>query len=280
MYSISDLKKNDSRQFVVSIYKTNSNHVMKRKHSHQHYEIINIQSQNTSNQFFEIDNRKYNFTNNDFMLIPPNVRHKLIRERKNSTRLLINFTEDLAKEIFDFLEIDIDIFFEINIIELTSAQTKEIYNIASELSDFNNPATPQDIALRKAKIVLAKILENIYFFKGKPVKQLIYDEDTDIMIDYIKANFRQEINLDHLAKKFFMSKYQLCREIRKKTGSSYTEFITDLRLNEACRLLENTDLSVTAIAHDAGFNSPSYFSVLFKENKNLSPKEYRKIYKK
>lgn len=275
MYPKGDLKKKDDRQLVILISKTSSDDVMKRMHSHSHYEIINIQSQNSGNQIFEMDNKQYPFSNNTFMLIPPNTKHQLIRERQNSTRLLINFTEAFASSLFDFLGIDKTDFFKNNIIEFTAEQTQELYHIASEMTNFNFSSASNETALRKGKVVLARLFDNMYLFRGKPVSEIIGTQKADLLINYIKSHYNENLNLDFLSQKFFMSKYQICREMKKKTGCSFTEFLSDIRLNEACNLLKNTDMSITDIAYAVGFNSPSYFSVLFKDYIKLSPTRYR-----
>ena len=275
MYPKGDLKKKDDRQLVILISKTSSDDVMKRMHSHSHYEIINIQSQNSGNQIFEMDYKQYPFSNNTFMLIPPNTKHQLIRERQNSTRLLINFTEAFASSLFDFLGIDKTDFFKNNIIEFTAEQTQELYHIASEMTNFNFSSASNETALRKGKVVLARLFDNMYLFRGKPVSEIIGTQKADLLINYIKSHYNENLNLDFLSQKFFMSKYQICREMKKKTGCSFTEFLSDIRLNEACNLLKNTDMSITDIAYAVGFNSPSYFSVLFKDYIKLSPTRYR-----
>lgn len=275
MYPKGDLKKKDDRQLVILISKTSSYDVMKRMHSHSHYEIINIQSRNSGNQIFEMDNKQFPFSNSTFMLIPPNTKHQLIRERQNSTRLLINFTEAFASSLFDFLGIDKTDFFKNNIIEFTAEQTQKLYHIASEMTNFNFGSASNETTLRKGKVVLARFFESMYLFRGKPVSEIISTQKTDLLINYIKSHYNENLNLDLLSQKFFMSKYRICREMRKKTGRSFTEFLSDIRLNESCNLLKNTDMSITDIAYAVGFNSPSYFSVLFKDYIKLSPTQYR-----
>lgn len=275
MYPKGDLRKKDDRQLIILISKTNSGHIMKRMHSHAHYEIINVQSSDSNNQIFETDSNQYNFSNNTFMLIPPNTKHQLIRERQNSTRLLINFTDTLASSIFDFLDININKFFENNIIEFTAEQTQALYHIASEATNPTYTSASEEIMLRKGKTILARFIENMYFFKGKPVKELSTLKKADLLIDYIESNYNENLSLDFLSEKFFISKYQICRDVKRKTGKSFTDFLTNLRLSEACNLLSNTNMSITEIAYTVGFNSPSYFSVMFKSYTNLSPTQYR-----
>ena len=53
------------------------------------------------------------------------------------------------------------------------------------------------------------------------------------------------------------------------------EYLTDFRIRQACNLLENSDLSITAIANSVGFENNLYFSKAFRKIKGISPKNYR-----
>ena len=61
-------------------------------------------------------------------------------------------------------------------------------------------------------------------------------------------------------------------------GKSPKEYLTEYRIKQACRLLKETDLSISAIAYSVGFENNLYFSKAFKKQKGLSPSEYRVIH--
>lgn len=58
-------------------------------------------------------------------------------------------------------------------------------------------------------------------------------------------------------------------------GLSPAQYITDFRVNAACRLLEETELPVSAVARSVGYNDSLYFSRIFHKTKGVSPTEYR-----
>jgi AraC-like DNA-binding protein len=72
----------------------------------------------------------------------------------------------------------------------------------------------------------------------------------------------------------FMSRTQLHRKLKAITEMSTSEFIRSQRLKLAIRLLEDSDASISEIAYQVGFNTPSYFSKCFKEVYNCTPNEY------
>ena len=60
-------------------------------------------------------------------------------------------------------------------------------------------------------------------------------------------------------------------------GISPQKYLINFRLNQACKLMKNTELSIAEISRSVGYQDPLYFSKLFKKEKGLSPSKYRKL---
>lgn len=100
-----------------------------------------------------------------------------------------------------------------------------------------------------------------------------------LAVNYIKDNYTNpDINLQTVADKCYVSPSCLTRIMQHKIGLSFTEYLTELRINKAIELLEsyNTDISICEIARNVGYSSQHYFSRIFKIKTGLSPKEYKK----
>lgn len=82
-------------------------------------------------------------------------------------------------------------------------------------------------------------------------------------------------DVDQLCRKMAMSHSQLHRKLSALTGFPATKFIRYVRLNKAKELLQNPALSITAVAYDTGFNDPSYFGRVFKQEFGMTPQEWR-----
>ena len=63
------------------------------------------------------------------------------------------------------------------------------------------------------------------------------------------------------------------------TANGFKEFLTRLRIDKGCELLETTNYSITKIAELVGFSTDNHFSTTFKSLHNITPKEYRNLYK-
>ena len=73
-----------------------------------------------------------------------------------------------------------------------------------------------------------------------------------------------------------ISRSHLFRSFQHYMSRSPKEYLTEYRIKQACHLLRETDLSVSAIAYSVGFENNLYFSKAFRKQKGLSPSEYRK----
>jgi signal transduction histidine kinase/CheY-like chemotaxis protein/AraC-like DNA-binding protein len=84
-----------------------------------------------------------------------------------------------------------------------------------------------------------------------------------------------DFNVQQLAKELHLSHSQFGRKLDALTGYSPSRFIRFARLKKAKDLLQNPDLSITAIAYDCGFNDPSYFTRVFKKEFGKTPNDWR-----
>lgn len=98
-------------------------------------------------------------------------------------------------------------------------------------------------------------------------------------LEYIQKNFKEDLCLQKISTFCHCSKSYLSHTFKKTTGLSLSDYTLRIRVNEAKRLLVNTDETVTNIALQTGFNDSSYFSKVFKKLTNVSPNEFRRNYK-
>lgn len=97
--------------------------------------------------------------------------------------------------------------------------------------------------------------------------------------NYIAANYSYEISVDEIAYYVGISRSHLFRAFRMHVGESPKEYLTNYRINIACALLRETDLTITSIAKSVGFENNLYFSKTFHKVKGVSPSVYSKQHK-
>ena len=89
--------------------------------------------------------------------------------------------------------------------------------------------------------------------------------------EYVSKNFQQKIELEEAAKVANMSKTAFCRFFKGKTQKTFSEFLNEIRINYAKKLLAEGKLTIAQIAYECGFNSPSYFNKQFKAFTGKAP---------
>ena len=93
--------------------------------------------------------------------------------------------------------------------------------------------------------------------------------------NYIAHNYTLGIGVENATDFVGVSRATLYRAFMEYEGLSPAQYITDFRVNAACRLLEETELPVSAVARSVGYNDSLYFSRIFHKTKGVSPTEYR-----
>lgn len=94
--------------------------------------------------------------------------------------------------------------------------------------------------------------------------------------EYIHANFNKEISLMDISEKFYINPYYFSKLFKKKTGETYQNYLTKVRITRAKKLLEETDLKLYEICEMIGYLDVNYFSQVFEKKEGIKPSNYRK----
>lgn len=93
--------------------------------------------------------------------------------------------------------------------------------------------------------------------------------------NYIETHYQDEISLSVVAGLVGMSDSAFSHFFKSKTGSTFIDYITSIRIAKACQLLSETNQTVSEICYNCGFNNMSNFIRIFKKKKQYTPNEYR-----
>lgn len=115
-----------------------------------------------------------------------------------------------------------------------------------------------------------------YIYQNNSVKAENSSEALHVVKQYIEEHFSESLTIDQLAKMAEISPKYFVDLFKKKYGISAMEYVADLRLKEAKRLLANMDVRVRDIAHQVGYSDEFYFSRRFKKAIGVSPTIYMK----
>ena len=100
------------------------------------------------------------------------------------------------------------------------------------------------------------------------------------MKHFIEENYRDELRLGQLSSMVGMTDSAFSRFFKQRTGKSLNEYIVDVRLGHAARLLVDTTHTISEICYETGFNTVCNFNRLFKKRKGCNPTDFRGKYRK
>lgn len=95
-------------------------------------------------------------------------------------------------------------------------------------------------------------------------------------LQYMQANYNENISLDDIAKAAMTSRSELCKSFRRVLDTSPKEFLIQYRIRQSMILLENLTLRISDIAETTGFSSPSHYGSCFQKYVGCTPLQYRK----
>lgn len=101
---------------------------------------------------------------------------------------------------------------------------------------------------------------------------------SDEIVGYFERNYGENITIQMLSSRFFVSPAHLIRRFKREMGYTPYEYLTIIRITKACRLLEYTDMPVNAIAENVGIKNTGRFIEKFKSITGRTPAVYRKRY--
>ena len=221
------------------------------------------------------------FNNSQLVLIGANLPHigYIDRLTTNGSETLIQFMPDfLGNQFFKIPEMlaigalferaKKGIRFNLEIKNRIGAKIERLVDLegANRITSFieilNDLATTDDYTLLNAN--------------GFAFESVTQDSNKiEIIYKHINDNFKEHISLDEVSNLVSMTVPAFCRYFKKSTGKTFTKLVNEYRVVHATKLLAESNMSVTNISFDSGFNNFSHFNKLFKEFTGKSASIYR-----
>ncbi len=238
-----------------------------KSHFHNQYEVYHLCE---GHMRYIIADRIYTVGPGDTVLIPCGIIHNTAYDAEKTSRLLINFSEELVADK-SLLEC-----FNKSIIPASLLSASEFKGIFERIERETKNEDEYSEILAGQYVTELLILFSRTDDCPPPALPDGYSRIMQSAVRYINENFATEITLDELAKRFSLSKSFFSRKFKEVTGFGICEYITLVRIKNAERMLNISDASVTDIAFACGFNDSSYFTSTFKRVMGKTPLKYKK----
>lgn len=249
---------------------------------HQHHEI-QISFLEKGNGTLFIGDSVTNYATGEIFIIGSNVPHAFKSEKsatEKSKMLSLFFTkESFGSDFFDLKEFEsLQSFFE---------KSKYGFKVLSYKNELTDLFLQLKIASKIDRfLLLIQLLKIITQAEKQSLSNFVYQKKlTDnegkkmrAVFEFTTNNAHQEIELKDVANIANMTKNAFCKYFKKRTNKTYFSFLTELRIENSCRLLRSEkEYSVAEIAHLSGFQNISNFNRKFKELKKTTPLKYRNL---
>jgi two-component system response regulator YesN len=173
-----------------------------------------------------------------------------------------------------------------NVITVRNYYIKIIYEL-DYLILMNNAESQQDLIQLHQQIKQSQRITDFQQILNELALELVRSANTrqraniSIIIKraiaYIEKNYYKQLTLEEVADNAIASIYYLCHMFKKETGRTFVEFLYEIRMEQAKKLLKNTLLKIYEIAERTGINDAQYFSKLFKKYTGQTPSEFRNL---
>ena len=241
-------------------------------HSHYHPSIIYVVSGKGRVLF---DEKQYNLSPNTVIPLEKNRTHELVDQPHKAMTVFSLYFDNagMNKYIIDYLFSDSEPFL---LPFYYAEQVKR--NLRQMLYEQSHKPPGYKLGIRQCTELT--ILQ-LYRAKLQRAKQSMPPTDRNSLqrvqaaLDYITENCHEQYTLSDGAKMGNVSQRQFTNLCRKLSGKSFIQFLNTYRCRRAKELLENTELSVSAIAFEIGFEELSSFYRAFKRHQGGSPAKYR-----
>ncbi|MEY8849368.1 AraC family transcriptional regulator [Psychroserpens sp. XS_ASV72] len=248
-------------------------------HFHPELELVYV---NKGKGKRHIGNHLSYFNNSQLLLIGSNLPHNGFTDRLtvNGTETIIQFRKEfLGEYFFDVPEMEgiNNLFERAKSGILFGVKTKQ--KIGAKIEKL-----PKKEGFKKI-LVLLEVLHGLakskdytilnadgFVFEAEPQD----NAKVDIIFKHVNSNFQRTIPLEEIADKVSMTVPAFCRYFKKITGKTFTRLVNEYRVVHATKLLYESQMSISDVSFECGFNNFSHFNKVFSEITGKSASKYRK----
>lgn len=222
-------------------------------------------------------------------IMEPYVYHRTVSISDNVyQRYQIKFSEEIVKPLIDV--IGISAFKELNALQVLPIDSDQQPAILQQFDMMNqvyhSNISHKDLVLQgmlnRLIITLLDFYNNHEPHFVRPINAYASSLNKQIVdaIFYIEKNYMNNPSLSETAQSVYLSKYYFSRLFKEQIGSTFVDYLNNVKLHHARELLIKSDLSIAEIASRTGYPNGNYLCDVFKKYIHISPMNFRKLNKK
>lgn len=244
-------------------------------HYHPEYELTYIVK---GNGYRIVGNTYENYTEGDLVLLGPNLPHtwtgKAV-ESESFEAIVIQFSKEFITAFLGFDEAH----FIKNLLENSARGIA--FEATQDLVQAIKTIIEKEGMDRILQLISAlnQLAQSNYTLITPNTFHTIASKKSELRINevclFIQNNFNSNITLKQVASQIYLTESNFCKFFKKATGKTFSDYLNEIRINEASRLLLQTDKTISQISFECGFETLSYFNRVFLKKKNQTPSGFR-----
>ena len=258
-------------------------------HFHPHYQLFTV-IKGTGTRFIGDDIRHFNI--GDTVFLAPNMPHLWRSDREYFEKdsqlmtegIVVYFKEDfLGSEFFEKSEMyDIKTLLKKSErgLDLTGQLKEELVNDLKNLpvdSGFQGIIKILSILDKLSKSTDYQYIASTTYSNTHKISET---ERMRRVHEYVLKHFKENINLSTVASLSNMTDAAFCRYFKSRTNKTFSDFVKEIRIGNACKMLQDENKSISQTCYESGYNTVSNFNNQFKSLKGVSPKQYQKLHRR
>ena len=258
-------------------------------HFHPHYQLFTV-IKGTGTRFIGDDIR--HFEEGDTVFLGPNMPH-LWRSDRNyfekesllkTEGIVVYFKEDfLGNDFFEKPEMfDIKSFLKNSErgLDLKGTLGAEMVSDLNELLGLTGFEGISKLLNILHKLSVTNDYQYISSSNYTNTHKISETERMRIVHEYVLKHFKENINLSTVASLSNMTEAAFCRYFKSRTNKTFSDFVKEIRIGNACKILQDENKSISQTCYESGYNTVSNFNNQFKSLKGVSPLQYQKLYRR
>ena len=258
-------------------------------HFHPHYQLFTV-IKGTGTRFIGDDIR--HFEEGDTVFLGPNMPH-LWRSDRNyfekeshlqTEGIVAYFKEDfLGNDFFEKPEMfDIKSFLKNSErgLDLTGTLGEDMVSDLKELLGLTGFEGISKLLNILHKLSITNDYQYISSSNYTNTHKISETERMRIVHEYVLKHFKENINLSTVASLSNMTEAAFCRYFKSRTNKTFSDFVKEIRIGNACKILQDENKSISQTCYESGYNTVSNFNNQFKSLKGVSPLQYQKLYRR
>lgn len=275
-------------RFPFKIY-TFSEKMAQEYHSHDYIQLWYVKKGQCIHNF---NGRIYTLHGGDVFVLPPGVFHSVCIEDEDSILMGLDFTEAFINEdmvgggssdLFDYAYIDPFI--------VKLEEVKPLFPLAGPVSrtvallleemmaEYESKASHYQLLIKANLLKILALISREYSQGIDQKKKALVDRYKAAVyrvLDYVDAHYSEKIYLEEMCRMTMLSPSYFSDVFKHVTGRTFTEYVSQVRVEKAKGMLKKDDKSISGVAYAVGFSDTAHFDKVFKREVGISPLQYRK----